>query len=51
VRNGWNAFLSGAGQSGGLWVGHGKTAKGSVRDVVLAAKKDIARLVAMVAGL
>ena len=49
--SGWNAFLSNAGQPGGLWVGRGRTAKGSVRDVVRIAKADVARLAAMVAGL
>ena len=51
AAGGWNAFLSGAGQSGGLWVGHGRTAKASVRDVVRIAKAEVARLAAMVAGL
>ena len=51
VRDGWNAFLSNAGESGGLWVGHGRTAKGAVRDVVRIAKAEVARLAAMVAGL
>jgi hypothetical protein len=45
------AFLSGAGEIGGLWVGDGRTAKASVRDVVRTAKGEVARLAAIVAGL
>jgi len=51
ASSGWMAFLSGVGESGGLWVGSSRTAKGSVRDVVRIAKGEVARLAAMVAGL